>query len=311
MQITEPKRIEFRDILVVAGYVILTPVAWLLPIRYWPKFTRLIAQLFCPILRRWRPDSLLRIKQAADRQTNFRDPVDIYIDLFAGRIEQEMRYLREYRPGGWQPKLEVTGKEHIDRAIRNQTGAILWCGPLLYSALVIKKALYAAEIPVVQLSRDYHGPSDSRFGKRYINRIAIACENRYLERRLVLVTGKPDTAIRQLLRTLGKGGVVSITCAHYGKRLIDMPILGGKLPVAPGAASLAASTEAPLLPVFVIRKSADCYEIVIEPPLSARGEFDRDEKIRALFNLYAQRVAHYVEQNPEVFTDWRRLDIDT
>ena len=178
---------------------------------------------------------------------------------------------------------------------------------MLYSSLVAKKALHEADYQISHLSREFHGPSDTRFGRNVINRLSIDCENRYLTQRIAMQAGRESPALRQLVRTLRKGQLISISCSHYGRKIVDAPLLGGKLPIAVGAASLAMTTGAPLMPVFVARRGPEDFEIVVEEPMELPTGGDQDDAIEQIVNRYATKIEQYANTNPSAFADWRRL----
>jgi lauroyl/myristoyl acyltransferase len=299
--------ISARDIIILLSLPILGLVAWLVPDRHWPRVTGAIARAVSRALRSCRPSVFERIRFTTDNNAAMGPATDIYVRLFAGRVEQELQYLREYRPGGWHPKLSLVGREHLDRAAAGDRGGILWVAPMLHSSLLAKKALHEAGFQVAHLSREFHGPSDTRFGRNVINRISVECESRYLMRRIAMQSGRESAALRQLVRTLRQGQLISISCSHYGRKIVDAPLLGAKLPIAVGAASLAMTTGAPLMPVFIVRKGPQDFEIVIEEPMELPTGGDQDEMITQIVYRYAMRIEEYALRDPSAFTDWRRL----
>jgi lauroyl/myristoyl acyltransferase len=178
---------------------------------------------------------------------------------------------------------------------------------MLYSALAVKKALHDAGFQISHLSREFHGPSDTRFGRKFINRLTIDCENRYLAQRIAMQSGRESPALRQLVRTLRDRQLISISCSHYGRKIVDAPLLGGKLPIAIGAASLAITTGAPLIPVFTVRKGSRHFEIVVAAPLELPTVGNQDELITQTVYRYAMQIERYVKNEPSAFADWRRL----
>jgi len=300
--------ITVRDIILLVTTPVLGLIAWLVPERQWSRVAGSIARAICPLLRLFRPGVFNRIERATNENTGIQPAKDTYVRLFAGRLVQELQYLREYRPGGWNPKFTIVGREHLDRAVAGNRGGILWVAPMLYSSLVAKKALHEAGFQLSHLSREYHGPSDTQFGRSFINRITINCENRYLVQRLVMQSGRESPALRQLVRTLRDQQLVSIACSYYGRKIVDAPLLGGTLPIAIGAANLAITTGAPLIPVFTVRKGREEFEIIVAAPMELPSVGSQDDIIRQIVCRYAMLVEQYTKSDPASFADWRCLN---
>lgn len=300
--------ITVRDILLLAAIPVLGLIAWLVPERHWSRVVAAIARAVIPLLRLLYPGAFDRMQLATTGKIEMQPATDIYLRWFAGRLEQELQYLREYRPGGWKPEFTIVGREHLDRAVAGDRGGILWVAPMLYSSLVAHKALHEAGFQVSALSREYHGPSDTRFGRNFINRIAINCENRYRAQRFVMQSGRESSALRQLVRTLRDQQLVSITCSYYGRKIVAAPLLGGTLPIAIGAANLAITTGAPLLPVFAVRKGWRQFEVIIAKPMQLPTLGSRDDVISQVVCRYAMLVEQYANRDPGAFADWPWLD---
>lgn len=302
---TTSSLIQARDFLLLAGLAGIAIPAWLLPQRLWPGFADRVARLTAPLIRHRTP-RILAAMQAASANAA-RGGEALYADWIARRIEQESQYLREYRPGGWRPRLSIEGAEHLEQSIASGHGGILWVAPQLMAGLIVKKALHEAGFAVSHLSREYHGASDSRFGRRFINPISIRCENRYVAARFPMQANHELKALRPLIQALNRGQLVSITCASYGQRLVRLPLSGGELPVATGAAMLALRGGADLLPVFLRRRGAAQYSVVVQKPLERPANAIRREAVGELMQAYAERLQPMIEADPASFADWRNL----
>jgi lauroyl/myristoyl acyltransferase len=284
------------------GLAALSLPAWLLPAGAWPSLSRQLAAVSSPLLRR----RSLRVLAAMDVAGDAPGAL-LYRQWIALRIEEQLQYLREHRPGGWQPELAIAGAQHLDQALSRGHGAILWIAPQVMASLLIKRGLSEAGYPMEHLSREFHGPSDSRFGRRMINPIANRAEDRYLAHRHAMQPGHELKALRPLVRALKQGRIVSISCASYGQRLAPLALLGGELPVATGAASLAVSSGAALLPVLLQREGTTSFRIQIEAPLQAKASTSRASMIDSLLSAYAKVLNLQLAMHAAEFADWRLL----
>ena len=308
-----------RDFGELLGIILLLPISWLFPARAWRFFSFSIAILsrlgsIKGTLARLR--NLRRILEAGQRLP---EPGRIEIFRSINIIEQKIQYLRELRPGGWKPDVRVHGLTSIERALQGGNGAILWITPFFFSNLVLKKGLHEAGFPLCHLSAYNHGPSLSRFGIRFVNRIYIKAENKYLKERIRIEPGRSLiykragtnlAYVRKMEERLSGNCLISIGCQpdrgldHSGN-LKDF--LGGKLPVATGAPALALSTGSPLIPVFTIRRAMNRFDILIMDPLEVPNGGKRREKIDRLLDRFMEITESRVLENPFLFSSWHEV----
>jgi lauroyl/myristoyl acyltransferase len=222
----------------------------------------------------------------------------------------QTQYLRCHHPRGWRPDIRLEGREHLDQALADGRGAIVWVAPFVFAPLVAKMALHAAGYRLVHLSRLGHGYSPTRFGVRVLNPVVTRAENRYLGERVVIGTTPLPEVLRTLAKRLAANRVVSIMAAAQGAKTCAAPFLGGELRLATGAPNLALRTGARLLPVLAVREAPGRFLTVIEPPLdlqppSGRGQALQDlvAGLVARLERGARRWPDQVHWHPEV-TAW-------
>jgi lauroyl/myristoyl acyltransferase len=234
-------------------------------------------------------------------------PATIAARLEAGRYEHYFQILRDYRPGGWRPPVEVVGREHIERARANGVGAVLWVGHFVFNGLAPKLALHQAGLKVAHLSRPEHGFSKTAYGVHVLNPIRARIEDRYLDGRILIKRGSETVAARQLKERVARGGIVSITAGAWeGRRIALAPIFGRQLPLATGAISLAISTGAPLLPLIVVRdEPSGIIRVVIEPPIDLPSKLEKDVAIAHAASEYARRLETWIRRYPGQWRGWR------
>ena len=186
----------------------------------------------------------------------------------ATRTVRQLQVLRCHHPRGWHPDLALEGREHLDAALAEGRGAILWVVPLAYASLVTKATLHRHGVPLAHLSRWYHGMSRSRWGVALINPVQRRAEDQFLHDRVTIGEGQsPLPALRRLRQHLAENRAVSITLGHEASDTIEVPFLDGALAVPAGPMKLAASTGAKLLPVHTFARGTGAFLTRIEPPL--------------------------------------------
>lgn len=228
-------------------------------------------------------------------------------DLKACVYEMRMQDLRAWRPGGWRPKMQLEGEEHLLKALSGGKGAVLWLAPFVFNSGPTKIVLHQRGHKVSHLSSLRHGFSETRFGVGVLNRIRCVPEDRYLAQRIVFDRNAPATAMRRMMRALKAGEVVSIVAASTeGSEMVKGTIFGGRLPVAVGAPRLAGSTGAPLLPVFTVRDPKLGFRIVIEAPIAVDADRAASENSVAATAEFLRRSESWVRQYPEQWRAWSK-----
>jgi lauroyl/myristoyl acyltransferase len=289
--------IRSRDVLDGLLMSALLPFAWLVPTRFWQGFSRALGAAHVRLLgaRAGHLDRALlaRLGISAD---------ELEIGFRQHNYWELMEMLREHAPWGWHARISVIGREHIDDALKEGRGAVLWYCPFTHADVVFKRGLYEAGYAINHLSAATHGFSDTRFGMAVLNPVKTSVERRYLKERCVMGDSGVGEVIRGVLDRLRRNELVSVTALQTGKRTGARSLLGGVLRLAKGAPNFALSTGAALIPVFVV-PIAGGYEVRVEPPLraaSASIEAAEEECISA----YVPVLERYVARYPSLWRGW-------
>lgn len=298
------KPISAADIAVLIALPALTCFAWLCPARSWQWICRGLAPIAAHFLSRQGLSPVQRVQQRlGDRRLSSAADM-ITREALAGRIEQSLQILRDYRPGGWWPPIRLVGVEHIEAARNQSKGAILWDSNFASNGLVTKMALHRAGIAVSHLSSVGHGFTSTRFGMLVLNRVWTTIEERYLRERAVLSLEGPVAAMRLLYRRLRDNGIVSISVHSAAQTPLKVPFLNGTVTIATGAPDLAYATGAPVLPVFTVRDATGTFVVTVEPPLDIVEGASRRESSERVVRRYVERLAHYVVRHPGQWLGW-------
>lgn len=294
------KAICAKDVAWLAALPPLTALAWLLPVS------------LCERLSAWatRLGHALRPERYADFAQMFRAllPGDRGEREIAALVQkavslhhlERLLLLRLYRPVPWHPRTRLQGREHIERACAAGRGAILWVKPSSFSDVMAKAALHQAGFSVSHLSRHTHGGfSTSRFGISLLNRIRTAAECRFLAQRVVIDPEKPRAALQRLAELLSRNQLVSITVGAEANRVTWVPVAGGRLPLAGGAAKLALDSGAPLLPVFTERLADGSFLVTVEVAIDAPDAGTAEDRITQMLYRYGALMGAYFERLPE------------
>ena len=312
----ELRRLTLTDVFEVAAIGVLAPVAWLLPERtaWWPvslALSRAIANLR-PEITRLRVEML---RNALGTRAADVDLEQLRLDVMATYMEERLEILRAYRPGGWRPRLEIRGREHLDAAEAAGHGAVLWMSPFSYADLVTKMALHQDGRAVSHLSAFSRGFSPnscwewtrSRCGMKVLSPLRTRIEDRYVRERVVMPLDGGLAYMRQLEQRVRAGGLVSLRAGHVGQRTLDLPFLAGTIRLASGAASLALATHAALLPVCCVRRGPGDFVVEIEPALRPTAGRARRDAVDDLVRAFATRLETWVLRQPHMWSGWYQM----
>lgn len=296
--------LAWQDAAIVAWLATLLPLSWLVPQRLWAPCCVLASSAMTRLTPRGTAARAAAVRQRYGDRHGLPAPEVTVVYSRAGRMERHLQYLREFRPGGWNPHIELVGGEHIDRALESGRGCILWVAPMMYAFLVAKKGLSAAGYSLTHLSHTEHGVSPTRLGHR-LNAVRIIPEDRYLAQRVVMTDGTELRCTRQLYERLQANALVSITAeTTWGARQVTGPFLGGTMRLPTGAPSLSLASGAALLPAFAIKRTHDHFEVIIEPALTAAPSSSRHEAVDELVRRYIARIEDCVTRHPDQYANW-------
>lgn len=292
--------IDARDILNALLFAGLAPAAWLLPERTWESVARACARVHLAL----RGPAANALGGHPVLVAHGLTPEMLERIVLAGTYEEILQTLREHGPGGWKGSIRLVGRDHLDRALASQHGAVLWVAPCNFAELNVKKVLHAAGHPISNLRSHIHPYSSTRFGRAVLNPVRTSVENRFLARTVTLRPDNGPAALRELQSCLGENCVVSITANSSGDRPCRLPFLGGTLNLALGAAALARIAKAPLLPVFASPSQEGVFDVEVEQalePIEGLGGRKRDEQFAA---AYASRLEAFVRRRPTAWRGW-------
>ena len=286
--------IDGRD-LFIAVKLLCCGIVALAPRRGWRATSRLLARLHIRA-RGWTSVDTFGVAAVLLGTV----PDRLQVDAVAEEYLEEVEAIRDGFLGGWDPRVEIDGKEVLDDALRRNRGAVLWVGSLAHSDLVAKKALAAAGYRLHMLSAASHPYSASRMGARLLNPVRLRAVNRYVVRRVIVTYGAARPAMDALKQALAANECTVMQALGTGLKKLAVPFFGGTLAVALGAPRLAHETGAALIPVFVVPTGEGGYRVRLGPDLNARTYIDRDSAVRAMAVEYVSLLEAVVHRHPAV-----------
>lgn len=298
------KLIAAGDIANLFGIAVLGAISWFLPEPRWLGFCRAVGRFNLPMMTSDVEATLGAIGAALGERDVGATPTAIAERAAAEELLGTLQLLRDYRPGGWRPETRVEGAGHIDAALAQGHGAILWVGQFVHGKLGAKIALHRAGYAVSHLSHLRHGFSPTRFGRHVLNAVRRAVEDRYLGERVLLSDRGAGPALDVLKRRLADNRIVTITVGAQAARPVTARFMAGEIRVAPGAPVLAYQTGASLLPVFPLREASGRITAVVGPPVVIDFSTDRTTAVAEAVRDYAARLEDVVADNPSQWLGW-------
>ena len=306
---TSRKTISIADIRTGSRLILSLFVAWLLPERSWPFLARHGSFIAGILAGKTTKPVEARMMRAlgADAATAAR----LAADLRAARYEVAFQCLRGYRPGGWNPKIEIVGREHIDAALKQGKGCVLWMAHFVFAPNVAKMGLHDLGFAVSHLSRPDHGFSSTRFGIRYLNFVRRRFEDRYLKERIVFDRAHPAGALKRARKATAKNGIVSFTAGAWeGSSLVESRFMKSRATFAMGPVWLARASGAALLPVFATRTGKNGFLIEVDPPIDVQAASTEAECLVEATTSFLQRHEARIVKHPGQWRGWSSLRDD-
>ena len=304
-----PRLIAPLDLLTLISFVVLIPIAWLLPQHLWSKLGRCVIALALRLLPWIAGDRIARIEHCLGPASLRLPAHEIFIRELSRYFEDTLLLLKCYRPDGWEPTVELHGLEHLRAAVSSGKGVVLWFSHLHHASLISKIAMYRAGFAMSHLSHPRHGFSPTRFGMRFLNPIRTHVENRYLKERVSMGLDGATAAVNTLRERLLAGGVISITARDIARKPVRVPLLAGSLTLAIGAPSFAQQTQATLLSVHAVQVESGTYAAIIDPPIVLNSAQPRWVAGEAAAQEYARRLEAVVRAYPDQWLGWGDLDM--
>jgi lauroyl/myristoyl acyltransferase len=298
---SEERLLDARDLVLLGSLPAFELIAWTVPEAIWHALCERLARVQLRISGRIR-DRARHISRVLAGHVSADQAEQISTKLAANYHYSRLQILRLHRFGKWEPPQKLIGVEHINQALSQGRGAVLWVAPFVFSDLMTKVALCRHGFPPAHLSRRAHGFSRSRLGSRLLNPILTSVEDRYTSERLLISAGG---VLHDLARRLRANQLVAITAVtSHEQRTTTTPFFSGELGMAGGAPVLARRSGAALLPVFTTRNEDGTFVTTIDGPLDTSSDLDTGSALHRLVAQWAERLKPHVLRCPDQYYGW-------
>jgi len=302
----KPRLVSAPDAYYVAVILMLIGAGWLPSDRLRGRLARLLGSLACVVSRGKRRRIERSLANAFGRPAEPR--------IVRAAFEEFWREMLCWT-SPMRDAVTTGGIEHLQRARDSGRGAILWESNAFGRRLLMKKALHAHGFAVHQV----HGPNSvghllaegsptTRARTAIVRKFFDRREIRFVEDILYLPASDSLAFTRTLLEKLQKNAILCIAGdGHVGRRLIELPFLGGTIGLSAGMPNLAKLSGAPLLPVFCMPRSDGSARLEIGPPIEVDRSADRDDALRLAVAEFVTRLEALVRREPGGYRNWHLL----
>jgi lauroyl/myristoyl acyltransferase len=209
---------------------------------------------------------------------------------------------------------EVRGLEHLQKALAQEKGVILWESNSFGKRLLAKRILQRNGVSVAQVHGQHHlegfRNSQSWIATHVINPFFENCERRYVGE-IIYLSSSEFSINRTLVERLKRNRVLCIAAdGRQGHKFVAVQFLGSYRLFPTGMVSLAKLSGAAILPVFCIQRNGGEATVIIEPPIKIDTSRHRERALKKSVTKYAGLLESYVRRHPEQYLnwEWRRDD---
>jgi hypothetical protein len=198
------------------------------------------------------------------------DAQKLFRALLALRHRRRLQIAAHLVGNQWSPTIRLEGQEGLQAALRRGHGAIIWCDQFASQTIIGKRALHEAGVEAHQVSVSSHGPSDTTFGQRFLNRPMVAVENRFLKSRIVFDRDDAYQVTVRIQKILRDNGIVLMTNnIHAGSTFTEVAMgESGWLHSASAPSNFAARGKAALFAMSTFETAPFReYRAIISPEL--------------------------------------------
>jgi lauroyl/myristoyl acyltransferase len=209
---------------------------------------------------------------------------------------------------------EIQGLEHLQRALRNGRGVILWESNAFGGRALSKQILHENGFMIHQVYAEFHlrgflttdpDRSNSWVRDHVVKTEMERCEKPFLAEIIYLPRSDSLVFTRVLLDRLKQNAILCIPGdGRSGRKLLPMRFLGRTMLFPTGMVSLARISGASLLPMFCIQEERGKTSLIIEPPILIETEVGREQALEKGVVQYVSLLESYIRKYPKQYRNW-------
>jgi KDO2-lipid IV(A) lauroyltransferase len=206
------------------------------------------------------------------------------------------------------------GKQHLQRALDNGKGAILWVsnhfGRMTLSKQIMRENGFAVHKVHIEdhLGGFQNDGAPTWVQHRIIRPFFERCERAVIAGTIYLPKSDSLAFTRTFQERLKENAIVCAAGdAKSGKKFIPVKFLWLTDYFPTGLVSLAKLSGAAMLPLFCVQETGDRTSIIIESPISIDRDDDRERCLEKAVTQYVRLLESYIKTYPEQYRNWHEL----
>jgi lauroyl/myristoyl acyltransferase len=117
----------------------------------------------------------------------------------------------------------------------------------------------------------------------------------------VILTNNQSSPTHKAIQKINESGFVIFISDEFKKSGVEVEFFGRKTMQAIGPSIISVKTNAPILPIFMIREKRSRHRIVIEDPIHCKLTGDTADDIQLLTQKRIEIIEKYIEQYPDLW----------
>jgi lauroyl/myristoyl acyltransferase len=211
--------------------------------------------------------------------------------------------------------IDIRGLEHLQRALGNGKGVILWESNSFGGRALSKQILHETGFSIHQVYAEGHlkgflsdGRSKTWVREHIIKREMEKFEKPFLAEIIYLPSSDSLVFTRILLDRLKQNAILCIPAdGRSGKKFAPLRFLGHTELFPTGMVSLARISGAFILPIFCSKEDNRETSLIIEPPIRIEKEGDRERVLEKGVSQYVNLLESYIRRYPKQYRNWNSL----
>jgi KDO2-lipid IV(A) lauroyltransferase len=212
----------------------------------------------------------------------------------------------------------VRGIEHLQTALGDGRGVILWESNAFGKRSLAKRVLHQRGFSVHQVHAENHmggfytgDPGHTTWLRRHVAMPFFHnCTRQFTAEIIYLTRSKSLAFTRVLLKRLKQNAILcSAGDGRQGQGLVPLEFLGQTDLFATGMISLARLSGAPLLPLFCIQERDGTTTLIIEPPIHIETSGDREQNVTNSIRQWVCLLESHIRRYPGKYYCWHRLGL--
>ena len=220
-----------------------------------------------------------------DGHLNHETNRQLLLRITASHLEEVFLLAKLRQDRAFRPAIKTEGKDAVASAVGQGRGVLLWTAPQVFTPLLVRMLAHDEGWPINHLRLWAHGPSSTRYARRFLNHTQLRAENQYANH-IVISKAGPMPAVLEVSRRLREGQVVQFHGVSNSGNPVSVPLFQGRMDLAAGAPRIALQCGAALLAVAATRSpDSGTFLIKFVPLLPSDGldppsEHDEPEIVR-------------------------------